>query len=136
MYQLKFLICFLSLLLISSCSSDDDGIVGNWVLTNVALTSCPDDISDTNIDADDGCVFILEESLCLDMSFTEGGTVVITFNYDDDAPEAEAGTYTDNGDSIEICFDGECQSIVLNGNTLTLSSREDGCNIEFNFEKG
>ncbi len=123
--------------MITSCSSDnDDGIVGSWILTNVALTSCPSDIAETNIDANNGCVFILEESLCLDMDFTESGTVVITFNYDDDAPEAEAGTYTDNGDSVEICFDGDCQNLSLNDNTLILNSREDGCNIAFSFEKG
>lgn len=135
MYQFKFLVSFLSLLLITSCSSDDDGIVGSWILTNVALTSCPPDIPETTIKADNGCVFILEESLCLDMEFTSGGAVVITFSYDDDAPDRESGTYVDNGDSIEICFDGDCQSLSLNNDNLVLIGREEGCQVEYAFTR-
>ena len=135
MYNCKLFLSLFTLLCIFSCSEDDDGIVGTWILSSVSLTSCPDDIPETTISANNGCVFLFEESLCLDMVFTSDGTASITFKYDDDEPEMEFGTYTDVNESLQICFDGDCQNLSLENDILILSTIEEGCVIEFSFEK-
>jgi hypothetical protein len=124
----------LGALLFSSCGGDDDDLVGNWVGVSADFVDCDDPNENSSVTlsteectaADDGCFYV--EFIFTETIVTANSQISFFGVFETDS---ESGSYTRNGDEIEVCFDGDCQSsqFSIDGDILTIITDEDldGC---------
>ena len=136
---LKTLLLF-GTVLIYSCSSDDDNdIVGSWTLTQAVL-DCPasSGISSATIQAEGSCFTIEGETQCFTAVFDEDGTATISFTEDGETFTGVFNYNFKNDTQLDLCFANDptdCVNAVFDGNTFSLLSTEDECDVKFVFSR-
>lgn len=125
----------LAVVLITSCAGDGDDVEGVWILDSFVLSSCPDDIPNTTIQAEDGCMFFDGERFCLNFTLGTDGMLESSAQYDDEPADVGLGSYTVDGNSMTFCFDGDCQELLFADGLLTLTDSVEGCDAKFAFRK-
>ena len=152
MKQLEILLysCLLAFAL-SSCSSDDDSIEGAWVLSSLELSNCDPSIESlqTESTAMGICIVAEEGRLCIETTITlnaDGTSTMSNIIVEDiggDLLEPEidnsTGTWTKNGDTVEICDeDNDCVTMSLQGSSQLTFSESDAffsCTVAYTFRK-
>lgn len=126
----------LSLLLIISCSKDDEPdyltpLVGTWETYSLVFSECTD--------PDDNATGTCTGAPCFEIAINSNGTYVFTDNI---TQEGETGTITADATMITLCETGETDcdtsSYTLSGSTLVVIVDDDedsGCTLTINFQK-
>lgn len=145
-----FVLSVFSLLLLSSCSDDDDNTVeslsGKYVITKIEASGCSDPEENFSFSGNTSNGVCEEEDgieVCINicMTFTNGSyTTEYTisgagFTY----TAMDTGTYDPTNSASIICVDGDCGNVeVKNGGDKFVFSGMDsdtGCSIEIEMEK-
>ncbi len=131
----NFFLFLLAVSLITSCSEDGDDVEGVWLLDSFVLSSCPDDIPNTTLEAENGCMFFQGENLCLNFTLGVDGMLESSVQYDNEPADVGLGSYSVDDDKMTFCFDGDCQDLEYTNNSLTLAESIEGCDAKFVFRK-
>lgn len=141
------LITLFSIVLLSSCGKDDEfDPVGTWALVALSTSGCTDDevnnLTFSFSDEDGLCVDQDGQTLCVDITFTfkADGTVDTDSRFVIDTggirlseTDMDSGTWTYLDGVLEICFDGDCESINISGSSdrISLSQYDDDLECTF-----
>jgi len=137
------LVFFLLMTLILSCSNDEDiSIVGDFKLTSLGQSNCPNSLENFELDfSNSNCTTIVNLEFCETGVFIfspEGdfsSTIMVEATDLGEIFELNAtGTYTTNGNIVTICIP-ECEDFEFDGNTLIQNQSNQGCDIEAVFTK-
>lgn len=149
---MKVLKLFTLLVLISqfiSCSilgeSDEEKIVGTWLLSSFKTTNCDSDSYNSNYQYDDGCYTDeIGYKLCHSIEFTSSGSYTIEYQYREaygynDQFYEETGSYFINDDKIKFCpEDDACYKNdfeVSKGELVLVGEGSNGCDYISNYER-
>ena len=138
---MKFLKFSFSLLLLSflftSCGDDEllsESIIGVWDLVSGEVIDCqdPDELVPLTVADSNNCITVQGDTSCnFNLTFTEDGTVLVSFAANGDIVTDDDSTFTvdDETNTGLICEDGVCNSIAVEDNTLTFTEIEElgGC---------
>jgi len=130
-------------LVVSSCKKDDNDIEGVWIAKTSTHTNCTDDSANQTIDySATECTTVSEALGCTEVrfDFKSDGTyesIVKAFVFGTDFGTTVPGTYTLDGDNLEICVGGECQTATFTDGKITYSEldSDSGCNVSTVLEK-
>jgi hypothetical protein len=136
MKRTGFFLLGLSLLLIISCSKDDEPdyltpLVGTWEAFSQVFSECTDPDEEGTLTCTGGP--------CFEVAINSNGTYVLTNNI---TQSSETGTVSVDATTITICETGDtdCSGDIytLSGNTLVVIVADDedtGCTITINLQK-
>ena len=119
-----------------SCSKDSSNdfsaemIQGTWFLIELER-DCPGTVDDDSDSYDAHC----NSSNCFRWTFNNDGTVELVEIYGTSI-ESLAGTWSDKNGQLEVCVDGDCQtiSVDIDDDEMTWDYvDEDSCEVTFDF---
>ncbi|MBK7093713.1 MAG: hypothetical protein IPH57_01100 [Saprospiraceae bacterium] len=147
MKNLILLTGLIVIFLASSCTKDEDLIIGTWLASSYINTNCKNTADNQNLTFTNGCskqvTDGVEFDICMKMTFTESGTYILetkfTF-FGQTETETDNGTYIITDGKIKICDDkGDCDDNTFSVDKKSLyfygTDADTGCKTEFRFVK-
>lgn len=129
------LVYLLLLIFIIGCSKDDENpILGSYRMTSLNQSNCSDPLENFDITfGENGCGNFLIVEFCTTGSFTFSEDGKFSSNVEFSASGigmiqdlSATGTYTVSDNTVEVCAP-ECETLNINGNTLSLVTDSDNC---------
>ena len=131
----------LCVLLFTQCSKDFSVAGKTYFVSEETATNCNDVNDNVSLTfGSDGCVTENSFSICAKLVFGENGEVTsfseVTAFGQTETDETK-GTYTLSGNSITICFNGDCSEGTVNENELigNYTDSTDGCEVHFVYKR-
>ena len=137
MKNYSFLLVICAAMLFSSCGKEfSESILGTWELSSLTTDASCDEPELENIVVNNGCFTADGSTICISFTLSEDGIAVGTDSKDGDVDTYDL-TYTVNNDTeqINLCEDSDCTLLTKEDGKLVFTLTEDGCELQYAFEK-